>query len=85
VRVIPVAVPPDLLPRGRELQLVGAMGGPATTNLPVDTIVWAKVPGFPWWPARVAETPRNHVKKGVKHTWYVQRVRSDRKGCLDAF
>ncbi|OSX72931.1 hypothetical protein BU14_0393s0019 [Porphyra umbilicalis] len=45
------------------------MGGPATTNLPVDTIVWAKVPGFPWWPARVAETPRNHVKKGVKHTW----------------
>eukprot|EP00168_Porphyra_purpurea_P021786 TRINITY_DN990_c0_g1_i1.p1 TRINITY_DN990_c0_g1~~TRINITY_DN990_c0_g1_i1.p1 ORF type:complete len:826 (-),score=263.93 TRINITY_DN990_c0_g1_i1:3116-5593(-) len=45
------------------------MGGPATTNLPVDTIVWAKVPGFPWWPARVAETPRNHIKKGVKHTW----------------
>lgn len=36
---------------------------------PVDTIVWAKVPGFAWWPARVAETSKTHVKKGVQFTW----------------
>ncbi|GAB0491425.1 hypothetical protein MMPV_002678 [Pyropia vietnamensis] len=36
---------------------------------PVDTIVWAKVPGFAWWPARVAETSKTHVKKGVQFIW----------------
>lgn len=38
---------------------------------PVDTIVWAKVPGFAWWPARVADTTKTHVKKGVQFIWYV--------------
>lgn len=36
---------------------------------PVDTIVWAKVPGFAWWPARVADTTKTHVKKGVQFIW----------------
>lgn len=63
--LIPAADRPTMAPRPPPLY-------------PVDTIVWAKVPGFAWWPARVAETSKTHVKKGVQFIWYVGRYRRGR-------
>jgi len=76
---------------------VGAVGGtvgsaadamtmlPGSVVYPVNSVVWARVRSFPWWPARVVEAHEIYVKKGVQYTWCVSRGRGGDGPARDRF
>ena len=72
-----------------ELGLASAAPPPARKSshidppaLTVDHAVWAKVKGFPWWPARVQEVSGQTVKVLFFGTEQLGKVRAAPSSCV---
>lgn len=43
-----------------------AVAKPMATEYPVDSVVWASVPPYPWWPAQI-QTPQTAAQRKLPH------------------
>ena len=63
--VTPAAVPP-LRPAALGRQAAKAVGASTTRSIQDHEVVWARLPGFPWWPAQVQPPQRDHLAAAHK-------------------